>query len=124
MLVEDIVEEEVEKVKRCHVPYERLDISCKSRAINKEEVHYLFDEKQKGVPSGSGTSKWLSKSESRDKKLWIAITVKEEYPPLILTHYALKSANDAPNRDPKQWDLYYLEDDDENRPIYLHQKQD
>ena len=76
ILIEDVVDEEVEKVKRCHVPYERLDISCESQAINKEEVKYLFDEKQKGVPSGSGTSKWLSKSTRSDKKLLITITVK------------------------------------------------
>ena len=45
ILLEDIVDEEVEKVKRCHVPYERLDISCSTSALNREEVHYLFDEK-------------------------------------------------------------------------------
>ena len=114
----------MEKVKRCHVPYERLDISCRGKAINGEEVHYLFDEKQKGVPSGSGTSKWLSKLQAPDMHAYITITVKEEYPPLILTHYAFKSANDEPSRDPSQWELYYLEDDDENRPVILHERID
>ena len=41
------------------VPYEHLEISVNRDEINGEKVDYLFDEKERGVASGSGTSKML-----------------------------------------------------------------
>ena len=56
----DVVEEQVEKIFNDHVPYERLDIKCNRQEINGERVGFLFDDKEHGVASGSGTSKWLA----------------------------------------------------------------
>ena len=112
ILLDDIVDNEIEKVKRCPVPYDHLEISCNEPAVNGEEIHYLFDESEYGAPSGSGTSKWLSNMSKGGKSLNIIISVKDEYSPIILTHYALKSANDALERDPKHWKLFYFDEDD------------
>ena len=89
-----------------HVPYERLEIKCDKPEINRERVEFLFDDKEHGVSSGSGTSKWLAPLERTATE--ISITVKDQFKPITLTHYAFKSANDAPERDPAVWDLYCL----------------
>ena len=112
----EVVEEEIKKMKESHVPYEHLEITCNKTEINGEAVEFLFDDKETGVASGSGTSKWLAPLQSNQNRpsradrsdnseLAITITVKDQYSPIILTHYALKSANDAPDRDPKRWTL-------------------
>ena len=89
------------------VPYEHLEISVNRDEINGEKVDYLFDEKESGVASGSGTSKMLVENNlSTVGPLAITITVKDEFKPIILTHYAIKSANDAEGRDPSAWALY------------------
>ena len=86
-----------------HVPYERLEIRCNKPEINGERVEFLFDDRQHGVNSGSGTSKWLAPKDNIPTD--ITITVKDEFKPITLTHYAFKSANDAPGRDPAAWTL-------------------
>ena len=94
----------MEKVKRCHVPAERLIIECNRKDINGERVDYLLDERESGAESVTGTCKWNSNFEIPGRStLDITITLKDEYPPLTLTHYALKSANDEPDRDPSSW---------------------
>ena len=90
-----------------HVPYERLEIKCNKPEINGERVDFLFDDKEHGVGSGSGTSKWLAPLETIPTE--ISITVKDEFEPITLTHYAFKSANDAPERDPAVWSVHHEE---------------
>ena len=101
----DVVEEQVERIFNEHVPYERLEIECNKPEINNERVEFLFDDKEHGVSSGSGTSKWLAPL-AQNPKTKITITVKDEFEPITLTHYAFKSANDASLRDPLEWGLY------------------
>ena len=43
----------------------------------------------------------------------VTIRVKDEYNPIFLTHYALKSASDVPERDPKEWQLFAVSDSGE-----------
>ena len=84
------------------MPYDRLDIRCNRREIDFEKIEYLFDDREGGVASASGVSQWqAAKLEART--IDITITVKDEYFPIIITHYALKSSSDAPERDPKRW---------------------
>ena len=52
------------------------------------------------MDSVTGNSQWQA---PLDRAIDITITVKDEYFPIIITHYALKSAGDAPERDPKRW---------------------
>lgn len=80
------------------VNYARLEISCATPVHCGEEVKYLFDEKQSGVGSATGTSKWNARSSGQ-----VTIEIKVIGAPIQLSHYALKSANDCPDRDPKVW---------------------
>ena len=98
--VNEIVEDLIEMDKRCFMPYNRLDIRCNRREIDFEKVDYLLDNSEFCVDSVTGTSQWQA---PLDRAIDITITVKDEYFPIIITHYALKSANDAPERDPKRW---------------------
>ena len=104
--LDDIADDEVEKVKRCHVPAERLIIDCNRKDINGEYIDNLLDERESGDDLATGKSKWTSNFESPGRTtLDITITVKDEYPPLTLTHYALKSADNLPEQDPSSWQL-------------------
>jgi len=84
------------------VPYSRLSISSKTPVHGRpkgEEAHYLLDEGT-SAPSNWGTSKWNAQTSS---EVTLEITVSGA--PILLAKYALKSANDCPNRDPKTWSL-------------------
>ena len=110
----DIVEEQVKRMKGGPVNYERLEISVNRNEINDHKVDYLFDEKQVGVPSGEGTfSEGVSKMSvplhsDVEGDLKITITVKDEFKPIFLTHYAIKSANEEGKSDPKDWELFVI----------------
>lgn len=82
------------------VSYDRLRISSNTPVHCREEVKYLFDYKQSGVGSQYGTSKWNAKSSGK-----VTLQIDVIGPPLILAHYALRSANDCSDRDPKAWKL-------------------
>ena len=110
-------------MKRCLVPYERLDISCNAESVNGEDIQNLFDEQEYKGPS-EAISKWQSNLSKGGKSLNITISVKDEYPPIILTHYALKSADGAPDRDPKHWKLFYFDEEDRFVPNHIHEQKD
>ena len=78
-----------------------MKISCNTPVHSKEEAEYLLDEKQDGVSSQFGISKWNAESSGQ---ITLKIDVIGE--PIRISHYALKSANDYPNRDPKAWKLF------------------
>ena len=83
------------------MPYDRLNIRSNRREIDFEKIEHLLDDREFSVDSlVTGTSQWQA---PLDRAIDITITVKGEYYPIIITHYALKSANDAPERDPKRW---------------------
>ena len=86
------------------VNYDRLSISCSTPCHCGEEVKYLFDENQITDTEKSlfGTSKWNAIC-GKGGKVTLEIDVIGE--PIILSHYALKSANDQPTRDPNVWKL-------------------
>jgi len=88
------------------VPYSRLAISSATRVHSREEARYLFDEATSG-PSAFGTSKWNAATRG---PVTLEITVGSG-PPIRLSHFALKSANDCPARDPKTWSLVAVRDD-------------
>ena len=88
------------------VSYDRLRISSDTPVHCREEAQYLFDEQQSGVGSQSGTSKWNARSGGQ---VTLEITVVGA--PIQLSHYALKSANDCPDRDPKAWKLVAVDVD-------------
>ena len=96
----DIVEEQVQKMFTDFVPYEHLEISCNKTEIDREKVEYLLDEKENGVPSDFGLSKWEGPLDNVPTE--ITIKVKDEFKPITLTHYAFKSSND-PSRVPSVW---------------------
>ena len=82
------------------VPYDWLTIETNATEVNREAIHFLFDERETGVNSGSGTCKWLGTKPATAATIEIIITVKDDYPDLALFSYGLKTANDAPERDP------------------------
>ena len=49
----------------------------------------------------------------------ITMTVKDDYYPIIVSHYALKSAGDAMEHDPRKWQLIAVSDSGEELAI-LH----
>ena len=53
----------------------------------------------------------------------ITIRVKDEYYPIFLTHYALKSAGDYQERDLKEWQLFAVSDSGEIL-ANLHEQED
>ena len=81
------------------VGYDRLQIKSATPCHCGEEVKYLFDE---AVVANNQfhTSKWNARSSGR-----VTLEINVVGPPILLSHYALKSANDAPDRDPKAWKL-------------------
>ena len=104
-IIDELIEYEIEKKKRCLVPYERLSIECNRKESSKKKVEYLLDDEENRVgATDSGISKWLAQfAHHEDSTLDLTITIKDQYPPLMLTHYAMKPANDNPKRDPRQW---------------------
>ena len=86
------------------MPYDCLEITCNKTEIDEEKVHYLLDDKQNGVSSRFGLSKWEGPLEN-DGPTEITITVKDGFKPITLTHYELKSSNDA-SRVPSAWKLF------------------
>ena len=86
------------------MPAERLIIVCNRKDINGERVDFLLDERENDADSVTGTCKWTSNFESPgETTLDITITLKDKYPPLTLTHYAIKSADNLPEQDPLSW---------------------
>ena len=81
------------------VSYSRLSIYSSTPVHSREEARYLLDEAT-AAPSAFGTSKWNAATGGR---VQLEITVSG--PPILLSHYALKSANDCPDRDPRVWSL-------------------
>jgi len=84
------------------VPYSRLSIYSSTPVHGwprGEEAQYLLDEAT-SAPSNWGTSKWNAQTGGR-----VTLEITVNGPPIRLSHYALKSANDYPNRDPRTWSL-------------------
>ena len=42
-LIDEYVEEKIEKLKRCEVPYDRLTITTNATEMNRESIEFLFD---------------------------------------------------------------------------------
>ena len=66
----------------------------------REEARYLLDESTTGAKSQFGTSKWNAATKGN-----VTLEITVSGPPIRLSHYALKSANDAPDRDPRAWSM-------------------
>ena len=81
------------------VSYDRLRISSTTPCHCGEEAKYLLDESQV-ANNQFHTSKWNAKSSGR-----VTLEINVVGPPILLSHYALKSANDFPGRDPRVWKL-------------------
>ena len=77
------------------VDYDRLEVSADKGVHCGEEVKYLLDE-SKEAKNQFGTAKANFQTGGQ---VTIEITVKGK--PIILEAYALRSANDADERDPK-----------------------
>ena len=98
------------------VPYDILSIMSSRGSQCGEEEKYLLDENQSGAPNSSGTCKWLCQTGGEEIKLVIMSTE-----PIKLYKYAIKSANDCPNRDPGSWNL--VASDEAGNEIMLHNKE-
>ena len=59
-LLSELIEDEIEKKKRCIVPYDRLSIKCNRKEMNKKKVEYLIDDEESKGVSDTGSSKWLA----------------------------------------------------------------
>lgn len=88
------------------VSYDRLRISSTTPVHCREEAKYLLDENQGGASSQYGTSKWNAKSSGR-----VTLEINVVGAPIQLSQYALKSANDCPDRDPRSWKLFAVDVD-------------
>ena len=100
---EEVKAAPVQALPNNHVAYNRLQIRSSTNEHANEKAHFLFDEKQTGVNSNSGTSKWFAPLDKNSFNVTLEITVVGS--PIRLSGYALKSANDCPFRDPKTWQL-------------------
>jgi cell division septation protein DedD len=96
------------------VPYSMLSISSATRCHNGEEPKYLLDEGTR-ARNACGTSKWNAATR---RQIPVTLEIKVRGPPIRLATYALKSANDFPGRDPKQWDLIAVCSDGSERVVH------
>ena len=125
VLVDEYVEKKVEEMKKCIVPYERLTIKSnanRASIFGDCTVEHLFDKSKVSQIAKQGISVFCSYPpeekkhiafEFENKKqhleivetdnLTVTIKVQDGYPDLILTDYAIKTANDCPDADPKTW---------------------
>ena len=94
------------------MPYDRLSISSYMRCHCGEVPQYLLDDGTK-APNQFGTSKWNAATRGP-----VTLEIKVRGPPIRLGKYALKSANDAPGRDPKTWDLIAVCADGSERVVH------
>ena len=84
------------------VPYSDLTVSANKGVHCGEAVGYLLDEREHAPEVRFKASK--GNFQSNGKGLEIYLTVKSG-PAIWISHYAIKSANDAPGRDPMKWDF-------------------
>ena len=107
------------------VPYDRLSISSDAKVWAGEEACYLLDEDTK-APIQHGASKWHAGTRKKKNGPMTPATleIKVSGPPIRLAKYALKSANDRPDRDPKLWDLIAVCPDGSERPIHAMESHD
>ena len=103
------------------VPYDRLFISSDAKVWAGEEACYLLDEDTK-APIQHGASKWHARPAGRSGA--VTLEIKVSGPPIRLAKYALKSANDRPDRDPKLWDLIAVCPDGSERPVHAMESHD
>jgi len=83
------------------IPNSDLQVSANKGVHAGEHAHYLIDDREvkpEGIFRGC-----KGNFKSNGKGLEIYITVKSG--PIWLSSYGIKSANDAPGRDPRCWDL-------------------
>ena len=59
-LLSELIEDDIEKKKRCIIPYDRLNIKCNRKEMNKKKVEYLIDDEESKGVSDTGSSKWLA----------------------------------------------------------------
>ena len=114
-LVDEYVEVKAEKMKRIEVPYDRLTIESNGDLYSNATVEHLFDDRMASEIEKQGLNKFAAEPpnyhDHKDKKfvktddLTVTIKVKDGYPDLILTDYAIKTANDCPRDDPHTWYL-------------------
>lgn len=70
-----------------------------------EVVTNLFDSKP--------DTKWLDFGAGENGSAWIEICISKKDPPLSLKSYRLRSANDAPERDPFEWEFEGMKENGE-----------
>eukprot|EP00397_Hematodinium_sp_SG-2012_P036657 GEMP01039600.1.p1 GENE.GEMP01039600.1~~GEMP01039600.1.p1 ORF type:complete len:393 (+),score=71.62 GEMP01039600.1:111-1289(+) len=88
------------------VPYARLQADASSGGAGPGEVaKNLLDENRSTNTPPWFTNKW----NQHGKSGWIEISVTDNGPPIVLDGYALRSANDFPGRDPKEWQLFGID---------------
>ena len=110
LLLEEIAEVEVERRKRSDVPPSRLTIKCNTREVDNFKIENVLDDYKTNLETFK-PSKWKVKVNKRKgATIDITISVKDEYPPITLTHYQLRSSNLFQKYDPVTWALYPLSD--------------
>jgi hypothetical protein len=70
-----------------------------SQPVDAETCDHAFQPFDKGNPDG----KWLGNTTDKDKVAWLQYTFKAEG--YAVGRYRIISANDAPERDPKDWQV-------------------
>ena len=94
------------------VDYDQLEISADKGCHCGEEVKYLLDE-SKEANNQFRTSKANFQTGGQ-----VTIEIKVKGEPIVLEAYALRSANDADERDPKKWDMVAVDEDDGEHVIH------
>ena len=82
-----------------HVSYDRLSVESDKGCHCGEEVKYLLHDSQT-AENMFGTSKFNAQPGPGGS---VTVTIEVEGDPVQLVSYAIKSANDAPGRDPCVW---------------------
>ena len=88
-----------------NVSYDRLSVSADKDVHGSEVVEYLLNKNER-ANNTYGHNKANFRTHGP-----VTITINVDKP-IILTHYGLKSANDFPDRDPKQWEFVAVFDDE------------
>ena len=102
-LVDEYIEAKAEKMKRCEVPWDRLTIESNGKVTaSNGTVDHLFDYRFASETEAQGINRFIAEPpnvfENKEfhitDNLTVTVKVKDGYPDLILTHYAIVTGLD------------------------------
>ena len=96
------------------VPYDEITISANKEFHCDESEANLLDEREDAPELLLKHSRANFRGNGKGLEIYLNV----ESGPIPISHYAIKSSNDVPKRDPMKWD--FITKDDEGRETILH----